>query len=345
MTWRAPGPVPEEIPELPRLVALEGRLVGAAFELMKLLPARVMLEAAQRAGRLGPRTRVIETTSGTLGLGLAIVCRRRGQPLTLVGDPVIGPEFERRLRDLGAAVVIVSGADLEQGVQQARLARVEELRRRRPDHFVPGQYDNPDNPRAYEAVARLLAARLGRIDCLVATVGSGGSSCGTARALRERWPDLRLIGIDTPGSVLFGPADGPRALRGLGSSIHPRNLDVTQFDEVHWVGADQAFLMARNLLARHGLFMGPTSGAAWLVARWWAARNPSALVVALLPDTGHRYANTVLDERWLADHGLLLREEPRKPVAVRHPAEVGPGWSRMAWDRRSLEQTIARATA
>ena len=315
-----------------RLVRLDG-VCGVAFDLMKLLPARFILDRAREDGRLESGVRVIETTSGTFGLGLAMVCRLYGLPLTVVGDPAIDARLRRRLEDLGAEVDIVARPAAVGGIQAARLARVAELQERHSRHFTPEQYENPHNRFAYGAVAELLLEALGEIDFVVGTVGSGGSTGGMAAFLRLVCPRMQLVGVDTPNSVLFGPADGPRLLRGLGSSIHPRDVDPENFDDVHWVGAATAFHATRLLHQRHGLSMGGTSGAAWLVAQWYAQRNPGATVVALLPDQGWRYLDTVYDDRWLQRHGVLLTELPgrlpRWSTRVKCRAS-GRGWPGVA---------------
>ena len=341
----ASAPSVLETLELPRIARLDGDLHVAAFSLMKLLPARFMIEEAERDGLLEPGGRVIETSSGTFALSLAMVCRARGHDVTIVGDPCIHSALRRRLGMLGADVTIVSGPALRVGVQRARLERLERVRERHPRHFAPLQYDNPSNTRAYVPVADLLRERLGAVDALVATVGTGGSSCGTAAALRESCPQMRLVGVDTPGSVLFGTPEHSRLLKGMGSSVNPRNVDHRQFDEVHWIGAAEAFAMTRALYLDHSLFMGPTSGAAYLVARWWATAHPGAVVVALLPDEGHRYERTVYDDRWLRRTGTLLDELPVAPVEVSHPSEVRDApWSRLEWDRRTLADVMGAAT-
>jgi cysteine synthase len=323
--------------ELPRLVRLEDNLYAAAFTLMKLLPARYMLDRAAESGELSPDTTVIETTSGTFGLALAMVCRLRGNRLVVVGDPVIDDALKRRLELLRATVEIVREPAPVGGFQRSRLDRVHELQKQTPDHFTPNQYDNPNNSAAYGPVAELLAEALGRIDCLVGTVGSGGSTCGTAKFLRTLFPELHLVGVDTPGSVLFGTPDRPRLLRGLGNSLLPRNVDHTEFDEVHWVAAPEAFAATHALYGDRCLYMGPTSGAAWLVARWWIRRHPDACVVALLPDEGHRYEGTVYDPEWLSANigGISVPAEPQR---VEHPGEVGDSWAWTAWGRRSLRE-------
>ena len=139
--------------ELPRIVHLGPNLYGAAFSLMKLLPARHILDRARDDGLLEPGTVVIESTSGTFGLALAMECRLRGRPLILVSDPAVDPALRRRMRDLGAAVDIVAEPADVGGYQRARLDRLAELCSRHPRHFLPAQYSNPDNPGAYALLA------------------------------------------------------------------------------------------------------------------------------------------------------------------------------------------------
>ncbi|MFI5756583.1 pyridoxal-phosphate dependent enzyme [Streptomyces sp. NPDC051569] len=326
---------------LPRIIQTDKNLYGAAFHLMKLLPAQFILRSAADSGELQPDTTVVETTSGTFGLGLAMVCRLRGNPLVLVGDPAIDAPLRRRLEALGARVHIVSGPELRaKGVQQARLERVARIQEKLGTYFTPGQYDNPLNPVSYGAVAELLMESLGTIDALVCPVGSGGSSSGIGSFLRAVNPKLRLIGVDTIGSVLFGAPAGPRQLRGLGNGLIPRVLDHTLFDEVHWLDAPSAFLATRQLHARHAVYQGPTSGAAHHVASWYAEQNPDQRVVALYPDEGHRYTSTVYNDAWMRRNDLLLSEASPAPRTLDHPAQAEGAWSRYAWNRRTHDDVV-----
>ncbi|MGY9066661.1 PLP-dependent cysteine synthase family protein [Streptomyces sp. CAS3] len=329
-----------EATELPRLIQLTDNLYGAAFSLMKLLPARYIIDQAEAAGTLLPGTPIIETSSGTFALGLAMVCRLRGYPLTIVGDAAIDRELYTRLTMLGATVEIVEDTGRPGGIQGARLARVEELRLLRPDSFVPGQYDNPNNPAAYGAVAELIGGTLGPVDCLVGPVGSGGSTGGLAAALRLSDPTLHLVGVDTHGSIIFGTPDRPRMLRGLGSSIHPGNVRHSAYDEVHWVTAPEAFHATHELFRNHGLFMGPTSGASFQVAAWWARQNPDSTVVAVLPDEGYRYQSTVYNEAWLREQGITPAANPAGPALVEHPLDAPSTWSRLLWARRRFDDVM-----
>jgi len=327
----------------PRLIRLAPNLVAVCFTLMKLLPAWFMLRAARQTGRLVPGERVVETSSGTFGLALAILCRLQGLNLTLVTDPVVDGWFKRRLEALGARVDLVNAEAGSSAVQALRMAKLRERLDECPRSFWPNQYGNPDNPKAYDLVAELLADTVGPLDVLVGPVGSGGSLCGTTSRLRERTPDLAAVAVDTPGSVLFGLECGQRLLRGLGNSLLPPNLDHSVVDEVHWVGAAEAFLATRELHRLHALYMGPTSGAAWLVARWLAQREPRRTVAVIMPDEGFRYSTTIYDPEWCRGHGAGLEALPATPASIRHPADCGATWSRMSWGRRRLVEVVQAA--
>lgn len=156
-------------------------------------------------------------------------------PVTLVTDPGLEPIIARMLTAYGAGVDMVTQPHPVGGWQQARKDRVAQLMAEYPGAWNPNQYGNPDNVGAYRSLALELVAQLGRIDVLVCSVGTGGHSAGVARVLREFNPDMRLIGVDTIGSTIFGQPASNRLMRGLGSSIYPRNVDYRAFDEVHWV--------------------------------------------------------------------------------------------------------------
>ncbi len=343
MGIRTSSPESAEAYLLPRLIRLAPNLYAASFTLMKLVPARHILRRAQAAGLLGPDTVIVETTSGTFGLALAMQAVHLDRKLILVSDPAIDDRLLRRLTDLGTVVDRVGAEAGSQagGYQAARLSRLAEIRAQLPDSFCPEQYTNPDNPRSYAVVAELLVEALGQVDCVVGPVGSGGSMCGTVTSLRSVLPECQAVGVDTPGSLLFGHPDRPRSLRGLGMSVMPGNLDHRVFDSVHWCSASAAYLATRQLHQRHALFMGPTSGAAYQVARWWARTHPDALTVVMLPDEGYRYLDTVYDDQWLATGGHQDVLVPTEPTRVERPAISGDEWSWYAWQRRSHAEVMA----
>jgi cysteine synthase len=326
---------------LPRLVDLGDSLIGAAFEVMKTLPAERIINRAIASGQITAGTTVVETTSGTFGLGLAMVCALRGVNLHLVSDPAIEGFLRQRIEDLGSAVTVVGAPDPVGGFQSARLRAVTSLRQTIGDVFVPSQYSNPENPRAYAAVARQLVEAVGIPAVVVGSVGSGGSMCGTVSALRNLDASIRAVGVDTHGSVLFGQEDRLRELRGLGNSILPPNLDHTIFDDVHWVSAAMAYEATHELHRRHALYMGPTSGAAYLVARAVAERTAGRTVV-LLPDSGHRYEDTVYNSAWLADRRGGQADTITAPREVEYPPADGHGWLCMHWRRRTRHEVLAQ---
>lgn len=333
-----------EAAQLPRLVRLAPNLYAACFTLMKLVPARHILRRAVQTGQLGPGTVIVETTSGTFGLALAMQAVHLERKLILVSDPVVDERLFRRLTDLGAVVerVAAEAGARAGGYQAARLSRLAEIRAGLPESFCPEQYSNPENPRSYAIVAELLVEALGQVDCLVGPVGSGGSMCGTASYLRSVLPECLAVGVDTPGSILFGHPDRPRELRGLGMSVQPPNLDHRAFDEVHWCTPAAAYAATRQLHQQHALFMGPTSGAAYLVGRWWAGLHPDALTVVMLPDEGYRYQDTVYDDDWLASRGHLADPLPANPTYMDAPAMLDGPWSAFAWGRRNYAEVCDR---
>jgi hypothetical protein len=158
--------------EMPRLVRLDHNLYAACFTVMKLLPARYILDTAIRRGELRPGMTVVETSSGTFGLGLAMVTALRGYPLVLVSDPVLDAPLKARLENLGARVEIVTEPAAVGGHQRARLDRLDTIRKECAPAFVPSQYDNPLNPAAYASVAELVRQRIGPVDTLVGCVGT-----------------------------------------------------------------------------------------------------------------------------------------------------------------------------
>lgn len=329
--------------ETPRFAQLAPNLHAAAFSLMKLMPARFMVDRAESAGRLRPGGQIVETTSGTFGLAIAMLASSRGYGLTLItASSLVDPKLKHRLERLGATVLVIEDPQGD-GNQRGRLDCLKEILRTSPDTFWPQQYDSPDNRLAYARLAEQVVRSFGRIDCLVGCVGTGGSLCGTGGFLREVFPDLRIIAVDTHRSMLFGQPVGRRMLRGLGNSVLPQNVKHEMIDEVHWVGALPAYATAHALFREHGLFMGPTSGAATLVALWHARNNPNAATIAILPDEGHRYADTVYNDEWLAGLKDWPVSIPAAPVALDRiePAEE-TAWTCFAWKRRTLAEVLAQ---
>ncbi|MEV8562677.1 PLP-dependent cysteine synthase family protein [Streptomyces sp. NPDC051917] len=297
---------------------LEGHNPGG----IKDRSALYMVHVARERGRLRTGARIVESTSGTLGLGLALAGATYGHPITLVTDPGIEPLMTGLLSAYGAEVDVVTTPHPQGGWQQARRQRVEELLAVHPDAWCPDQYNNPDNVAAYAALAHELVAQLGRIDALVVSVGTGGHSAGIGSVLRGLFPRLRIVGVDATGSTIFGQPAGSRLMRGLGSSIHPRNVAYDLFDEVHWVAAPEAVWAARRLARHHYASGGWSVGAVALVARWLSRTlPPENRIVAIFPDGPQRYVGTVFDDAYCRRHGLLGARPADDPDEIADPWE------------------------
>ncbi|MFD5318526.1 PLP-dependent cysteine synthase family protein [Streptomyces sp. NPDC127098] len=291
-----------------------------------------MVERARARGELRPGGRVIESTSGTLGLGLALAGLVYGHPVTLVTDPGLERSLTRLLTAHGAEVDVVSEPHPAGGWQQARRDRVRLLLARHPGSWCPDQYHNPDNVSAYTPLALELASSLGHIDVLVCSVGTGGHSAGISRVLRQLYPELTVVGVDTVGSTIFGQPARPRLMRGLGSSIHPSNVAYEHFSEVHWVAPAEAVWTCRRLAASHYATGGWSVGAVALVAGWFARTRPAeARVVAVFPDGPQRYLDTVYHDDYCAAHGLLDAPPAAEPETVdRQDEKEATRWTRCA---------------
>jgi cysteine synthase A len=293
-------------------------------------PALHMVERARARGDLRPGATIVESTSGTLGLGLALAGMVHGHPVVLVTDPGLEPSMARLLTAHGARIEVVTEPHPTGGWQQARRDRVARLLARHPGSWCPDQYNNPDNVAAYTPLALELASQLGHIDILVCSVGTGGHSAGISRTLRQLYPQLRMVGVDTVGSTIFGQPARSRIMRGLGSSIHPRNVAYDHFAEVHWVAPAEAVWTCRRLAASHYATGGWSVGAVALVAGWLARTRPAGTrIAAVFPDGPQRYLGTVYDDAYCAAHGLLGAGPADEPDEIGHPrAREVDRWTR-----------------
>ncbi|MFI0263125.1 pyridoxal-phosphate dependent enzyme [Streptomyces sp. NPDC017056] len=312
--------------DLPNAVEVYAKLELQNLYGMKDRVARQAIAEARRTGELAEGAPIIESSSGTMALGVALVGARLGHPVHIVTDPRIDPTTHAKLRALGCRVHVVeamSGA----GWQSARLEKLEELIRDLPGAFWPRQYSNPDNPGAYRLLADELLTDLGSLDILVGAVGSGGSLSGSARALRRSLPGLRVVAVDCVGSVVFGQPDNPKRLQGgLGNSLVPANLDRTLVDEIHWLNDHEAFEATRALAREQQIFAGNTSGSVYRVLHDVARRAaPGSRIVGIFPDRGDRYADNVYSDAYWTERDLTAL-----PVAA-EPTEVTPGTEVATW--------------
>ena len=259
--------------------------------------ALAMIEAAEKENRIGPQTVIIEPTSGNTGIGLACVCASRGYRLILAMPETMSLERRKLFKLMGAEMVLTPGAEGMRGAIQ----RAQELAREYPDSFIPQQFQNPHNPEAH----RLTTAREiwddteGRVDILVAGVGTGGTITGVAEVLKARKPSFRAIAVEPRDSpVLSGGKPGPHKIQGIGAGFIPEVLNLDLIDEIIPVGNDEAIETTRRLAREEGIVCGISSGAALWAALEVARRpeNKGRLIVVIFPDTGERYLSTTLME-------------------------------------------------
>ncbi|MFB9525734.1 PLP-dependent cysteine synthase family protein [Nonomuraea roseola] len=307
------------------------KLEGANPGGMKDRAALHIVQQARNRGDLVDGARLIESTSGTFGLGLALAGIVYDHPVTVVTDPGMEKLVHRLLVAYGAQIEIVTHPHTSGGWQRARLDRVTELLTREPNAYCPEQYDNPDNVDAYASLGRELVEQLAIVDVLVCSVGTGGHSAGVAREVRRHNPAMRLIGVDAVGSTIFGQPARPRLMRGLGSSIRPRNVAYEEFDEVHWVAPHEAVWACRTLAATHYVTGGWSVGAVTVVASWLARTlPPGTQIAAVFPDGPARYHTTIYDDSYCLEHDLLGRPPASEPEEIKHPDEgEALCWTRM----------------
>ena len=252
-----------------------------------------MIEAAEAEGRIEPgRTTIVEATSGNTGIALAFVCAARGYDLVLTLPQGMSREREGLLRLYGAQVQVTESMG---GMNEA-VAAAQALARD-PDAWLPDQFSNPANPEAHRRTTgpELWQAMDGKVDYLVAGVGTGGTITGAGSFLKERNSALKVIGVEPAGSpVLTGGVPGPHKIQGIGAGFVPPVLDRELLDEVIAVDDEDAIEHARLVARREGVLAGISCGAALSAALQVAARDEArgARIAVVLPDSGERYVST-----------------------------------------------------
>jgi cystathionine beta-synthase len=270
-----------------------------------------MIEAAERDGSLRPGGTIVEPTSGNTGHGLAIAAAIRGYRCIFVMPDKMSQEKISLLRAYGAEVVICPTAvPPESPESYYRVA--DRLTEEIPGAFQPNQYFNPENPAAhYDTTGPEIWRQTdGKIDVLVAGVGTGGTITGVARYLKEQKPDVMVVGADPEGSIYSGDVH-PYLTEGIGEDFWPSTFDPALVDRYVRVSDRDAFRMARRITREEGILVGSSSGTAVVAALEVARELPEGTtVVVILPDTGRNYLSKVYSDSWLLQYGLMERPEP-----------------------------------
>jgi 2,3-diaminopropionate biosynthesis protein SbnA len=287
-------------------------------------PAKRILEHALSTGILATGGVVVESSSGNMGIGLAQACRYHGLRFLCVVDPKTTAANLQILRAYGAEIDLVSEPHAETGeFLPARIERVQELLRAIPGAFWPNQYANRKNSASHyhTTMHEVTTALGGKVDFLFVPASTCGTLRGCSEYVRDRGLATRIIAVDAIGSLIFSDVRGPRGIPGLGAGLRPPLCDPTLIDECVHVSDVDCVVGCRRLMEREAIFAGGSSGGVLAAIESRAARIPAgAVVVALLPDRGERYLETLFSDDWVLSHFGEVRSLWQQTV----PPGAGP---------------------
>ncbi|MFJ7497904.1 2,3-diaminopropionate biosynthesis protein SbnA [Streptomyces sp. NPDC097727] len=272
---------------------------------IKLKAATEMVDAAEREGLIGPDSVLVESSSGNLGVALAIISADRGYRFICVTDPRCNVTTQRLMRSLGAEVQVISTQDSNLGYLHSRIQYVRDLCASNDRYVWLNQYTNPNNWRAhYEHTAPTIARTFPDLDILFVGAGTTGTLMGCARYFKEHRLPVTVVAVDAVGSVTFGGLPERRVVPGLGTSTRPQLLDEAWIDDVVHVSEPETIRACHAMAARGFVLGGSTGTVVSGAARWLGEKYPGEepVAVAISPDLGERYLTSVYDEGWLREH-------------------------------------------
>jgi cystathionine beta-synthase len=269
----------------------------------------LMIEAAEREGKLKPGGTIVEPTSGNTGVGLAMVAAIKGYRLVCVIPDKMSQEKIDGLRAYGAEVH-VAPTDVEPDDPRSYYSTAARLVAEIPGAFSPNQYANPANPESHylSTGPEIWDQTDGEVDVLVVGVGTGGTLTGTARFLKEKKPSIQVVGVDPVGSIYTADSEDEvhtYLTEGVGEDFWPDTFDPSLVDRYEQVTDREAYAMARRLAEREGILVGSSGGMAVVGALAAAADHPGKLIVVILPDSGRSYVSKVFNDDWMIEHGLM----------------------------------------
>ena len=284
-----------------------------------------MLEAAEAQGLIKPGFTIVEPTSGNTGLGLAIAAIAKGYKMVFTLPDKMSKEKIDLLKAFGAKV-IVTPTNVAPDHPANYIKVAEKIVKETPNSFMPNQYFNKANPQAHYLTTgpEIWEQTQGKIDILVASMGTGGTISGIARFIKEKKPNVHIAGVDPEGSMYHHAYYGTKGethsykVEGIGEDFLPSNVDFKLIDEIITVTDKEAFLTARELTQKEGLFAGGSAGAATFAVLQVARRpeNKGKLIVVVLPDTGRNYLNKIYSDDWMTENGFIEGKEEK--ISVSH---------------------------
>ena len=289
-----------ELTHIEQALGLKARLLGKLeyFNVTGSVKDRIalaMIEDAEEQGILKEGSVIIEPTSGNTGIGIASVGTAKGYRVIIVMPETFSVERRKLIKAYGAEIVLSEGS---KGMKGA-IAKAQELAAEIPDSFIPGQFDNPANPKIHYRTTgpEIFADTDGEVDFLVAGVGTGGTITGTGSYLKEQKPSVKVIAVEPASSpVLSGGNPGPHKIQGIGAGFVPKVLDTAVYDEVITVANEDALSTGAEVGKKEGVLVGISAGAAvWAgIELAKRAENEGKTIVVILPDSGDRYLSTAL---------------------------------------------------
>lgn len=291
-------PQPGSPPDVEVYLKLEGLNPAGS---VKLKTAIALIEDAEQTGSLTPGACVVESSSGNLGIALSIVCLLKQYSFTCITDPNASARSIATMRALGAEVLVVKERDANGGYLGSRISLLWQMLDADPSLVWTNQYANVANPRAhFEQTAASILREFGLVDYLFVGAGTTGTLMGCASYFHKFSPETRVIAVDSVGSVTFGAPAGPRYIPGLGTSRRPELCNTDHLDDVVFVTESDAVRACRKITDEYGLLVGGSTGSVLAAVQSYHAKmTPGARVVAISPDLGDRYLDTVYDDEWV----------------------------------------------
>ncbi len=320
----------------PDLVRLDDGVFIARFETLKVYSALAAVKHLLDIGQVQPGDTLVDSSSGIYAYALALACHKYGMKCHIVGSTTVDRTLKVQLEILGATLDQMPASASLKLDQNLRVQRIAELLTSNPRLHWMKQYHDDIHYLGYREFTDLIRQHIGVAGLtVVGGVGSGASTGAVARYLRETDPDVRLCGVQPFGSVTFGSEkieDPEVIIAGIGSSIPFQNVQYDLYDRIHWMSFDCALSGSIDLLRRHAVFAGLSTGASYAIARWEAQNNPGRNHLLIAADTGHRYVDAVFSQ-----HRRSLDLAELKPIQAHSLDDLALPWSVMDWGRRGYQ--------